>query len=85
MQLKTILNRVQKHQCFVYSQMCLLEKDKQLILEINLEARANSRPVCSGCDKRGPGYDTLPSRHFEFIPLRPSVLMKYAGVSGTST
>jgi transposase len=69
MQVKTILNRVQKHQCFVYSQMCLLEKDKQLILEINLEARANSRPVCSGCDKRGPGYDTLPSRHFEFIPF----------------
>ena len=69
MQLKTILNQVQKHQCFVYSQMHLLEKDTQLILEIDLAPRANSRPICSGCETKGPGYDTLPSRHFEFIPF----------------
>jgi hypothetical protein len=31
--------------------------------------RANSKPVCSGCFRRGPGYDRLPVRRFEFVPL----------------
>ena len=32
--------------------------------------RSNSRPICSGCEKRRPGYDHLPSpREFLFIPI----------------
>jgi len=38
-------------------------------LEATLEPRRNSRPICSVCGERGLGYDTLPMRHFEFVPF----------------
>jgi len=68
MQLKTILNRVQKHQSFIYTDIQLKE-DKQLKLDITICPRRNSRPICSGCGRKCPGYDTLPVRRFEFIPF----------------
>lgn len=69
MQLKTILNRVQKYQCFIYTDIELKEQDEQLKLDITIRPRSNSRPICSGCGCRRPGYDTLPVRRFEFIPF----------------
>ena len=69
MQLKTILNRVYKHQCFVYTDIELKEEQNKLILEVMIRPRRNSRAVCSGCGKRGPGYDTQSPRRFEFIPF----------------
>ena len=68
MQLKTILNRVQKHQSFIYTDIQLKE-GKQLKLDITIRPRSNSRPICSGCGRKRPGYDTLPVRRFEFIPF----------------
>lgn len=68
MQLKTILNRVQKYQSFVYTDVKLNDAT-QLSLEVTLEPRRNSRPICSGCGRKRPGYDTLPVRRFEFIPF----------------
>jgi len=68
MQIKTILNRVQKHQSFIYTDFKLKE-DKQLKLDITIRPRSNSRPICSGCGRKRPGYDTLPVRRFEFIPF----------------
>ena len=68
MQLKTILNRVQKHQSFIYTDIQLKE-DTQLKLDITIRSRSNSRPICSGCGRKGPGYDRLPVRRFEFIPF----------------
>ena len=65
MQLKTILNRVQKHSSFVYTDIRLIEGD----LEIDIRTRVGSRPCCSGCGKRGPTYDTLSPRRFQFVPL----------------
>jgi transposase len=38
-------------------------------LRVNLRPRAHTRPVCSGCKRARPGYDTLPARNFEFVPL----------------
>lgn len=69
MQLKTILNRVQKHQSFIYTDMELKEQNGQLELNISIRPRSNSRPVCSGCGRKCAGYDTLPERRFEFIPF----------------
>lgn len=72
MQLKTILNRVQKHRSFVYGKIRWVEGESesdQLSVEVEIRARANSRPVCSGCGRCGPGYDRLPKRRFEFVPL----------------
>lgn len=69
MQLKTILNRVQKYQSFIYTDMELNEQGRQLELNIAIHPRSNSRPVCSGCGRKCAGYDTLPPRRFEFIPF----------------
>jgi transposase len=69
MQLKSILNRVQKHPGFVYTDMELIQEKKQLVLNATLRPRTNSRAICSGCGRKGPGYDTLPTRRFEFIPF----------------
>ncbi len=69
MLVKTILNRVQKHRSFVYGAARLLERGDRLELEIDIEPRANTRPVCSQCGHRGPGYDRLRPRRFQFVPL----------------
>ena len=69
MQLKTILNRVQKFKSFVYGPVRWVEDAGEPTIEAELRPRANSRAVCSGCGRRGSGYDRLPVRHFEFIPM----------------
>ena len=68
MQLKTILNRVQKHRSFVYGKVTLLH-GRCPSIEVQVQARTNSRAKCSGCGKAAPGYDTLEPRRFEFVPL----------------
>ena len=69
MQLKTILNRVQKFKSFVYGSARWVNDAKEPAVEVELHARANSRTICSGCGRPRPGYDRLPLRRFEFIPL----------------
>jgi transposase len=69
MQLKSILNRVQRYKSFVYGKVQWLEKAARPTIEVQIEPRANSRPICSGCGRAGPGYDRLPPRRFEFVPL----------------
>ncbi len=69
MQLKTILNRVHKFQSFVYSEIKLTEHKQQLAMEVTIVPRANNKPICSGCGKKRPGYDTRDTRRFEFIPF----------------
>ncbi len=69
MQLKTILNRVQKYKSFIYTSIKLVEQTKEPELEIELQARKNSQPICSCCGHKRTGYDRLPLRRFEFIPM----------------
>jgi transposase len=69
MQLKTILNRVQKFKSFVYGSVRWSESAGDLTLFVEIVARAHCSPICSGCCRRRPGYDTLESRQFEFVPL----------------
>jgi transposase len=69
MLLKSILNRVQLHHGFVYGAVRWREQGKRPILDIEIRPRKNGRPICSGCGNPGPGYDTLPVRCFEFVPL----------------
>jgi hypothetical protein len=59
MQLKTILNRVQKFKSFVYGNIVWLDSDQNLALLVEVVARANSRPICSGCGCAGPGYSLI--------------------------
>jgi transposase len=65
MQLKTVLNRVHKIKGFVYGKIQFVDNH----LEVEVRPRQDSWPVCSGCGRTGPGYDTLKPRHFQFVPL----------------
>lgn len=68
MQLKTLLNRVEKYKSFVYGEVSW-RIDGQT-LDVELAPRANGKPICSGCGKAGSTYDHLPGvRQFEFVPL----------------
>ena len=69
MLIKSILNRIQLHQGFVYGTVRLVESAKRLLLEIEIRHRKGSHPICSGCGKAGTGYDTLKIRRFEFVPI----------------
>ena len=69
MQLQTILNRVQRYKSFVYRQARFRDRDKGLALDVTVQPRANGRPICSGCGRHRPGYDRLPARRFQFVPL----------------
>ena len=67
-QLKSILNRLQKHSAFVYETVRLVEHPR-LTLEVRVRPRAGTRATCSHCRRPAPGYDTLPTRRFDFVPL----------------
>ena len=69
MQLKTILNFVEPYKSFVYKKARWADSETKTEIEILIEPRANGRGICSGCGKAAPGYDHLPTRRFEFVPL----------------
>ena len=70
MQLQVILNRVQRHRGFVYKKAKVVEKSGGLVVEVDIEPRSNSRAICSGCGRTGPGYDRERTpRRFQFVPL----------------
>jgi len=57
MQVKTILNRLQKQPGFVYGAVRFGEEAGRLHLEVDLRPRANRQPRCAGCQRPGPGYE----------------------------
>ena len=68
MQLKTMLNRIQKHSSFVYDTVRLVEHPR-LTLEVRVRPRVGARARCGRCRRRAPGYDTQAPRRFDFVPL----------------
>jgi transposase len=69
MQLKTILNRIEHFKSFVYTKPHMTDEEGELAIEVTIEPRANGRPICSGCQQVRAGYDRLPVRRFEYVPL----------------
>jgi len=70
MQLKTIVNRVTNYKSFVVGKVKWSGNADQLELEIEMRPRANGHPICSGCEKKRPGYDRAEQpRRFSFIPI----------------
>ena len=74
MQLKTLLNSIERYKGFVYGTAKLVHKHEKwtfdkLSIVIPIEHRKNSRPICSGCGVTGSGYDRLPARLWDFIPI----------------
>src|SRR5271169_4969903 len=67
MELLTILNHCHRHRGFVYEHARFGPGKKTL--EVDLRPRQGAAAVCSGCHKPALGYDHLPERRFEFIPL----------------
>ena len=79
MQVQTILNRVTCYKPFVIGRVSWAADEERLALHVEMKARKNGRPVCSGCGERRPGYDRLPPRTWEFVPLwQIAVLLVYA-------
>jgi transposase len=66
MQLKTILNRVEKQKGFVYSEARMTKTGQ---IEFTLQPRRGSKPICGNCGKKGSTYDHSTTRRFEFVPL----------------
>lgn len=70
MHLKSILNHVHPLKSFVYKRARLIKAaGLPARIEVEIEPRANGRPICSKCGKKRPGYDRQPVRQFEFVPL----------------
>jgi transposase len=70
MQIKTILNTIEKHKSFVYGKIRLVNENGGKCITIDITPRSNSQAICSKCGQGSPGYDTLkPARRFEFVPL----------------
>lgn len=69
MQLKAILNSIERYKGFVYSDIEWDKKALDKTLLISLRSRIGSKGFCSGCGEKGRCYDTLKSRRFQFVPL----------------
>ncbi len=58
MQVKTILNRIQKQRGFVYGTVQFEEQIAGLALTVDIRPHRRNRPRCAGCGQRGPGSTT---------------------------
>lgn len=67
MLLARLLNACHHFPGFVYAAVRLIEATSTI--EVDVRARRGSKPHCSCCGKTAPGYDVLPMRRFEFIPI----------------
>ena len=67
MRIETVLNKCLKFKHFIIKKTRFSEKGDAIIFEF--APRKNSKPICSQCKLLAPGYDTLPVRKFQFIPI----------------
>ena len=70
LQVKTILNQIQRYAGFVYAEVRMRSHHGQAQeIEIKLEAHAGMRGRCSQCQRSAPGYDRLAERRWLQVPL----------------
>ena len=67
MQLKSILNRVEKIPGFVYEKCRWSESGNSI--EVEIRPRKDSWAICSKCGWLAPAYDRMRPRRFTFVPL----------------
>ena len=77
MLLARLLNACHHFPGFVYAAVRLVEATSTT--RVDVRPRCGSKPHCSCCGRAGPGYDVLPMRRFEFIPIWGyAVMLLYA-------
>ena len=69
MQLKTILNMLEKFKSFVYGKCYFEGKGQKKLLVVEVVARKGARGCCPNCHKPSPGYDRQPTRRYQYVPL----------------
>jgi transposase len=71
LQVKTVLNHIQHFPGFVYADIRLLRQQagQPGQLEVAILAHAGIPAKCSRCLQPAPGYDQLPPRTWQFVPL----------------
>ena len=70
LQIKTILNCVQRFVGFIYAEVRLhCRHQLPEFIEIRIEPHRGIRGRCSRCQRPAPGYDCLPQRRWLFVPL----------------
>lgn len=75
--LSRLLNACHHFPGFVYATARLIEATNTI--EVEVRPRRGSRAHCSCCSEKAPGYDVLPTRRFEFIPIWGyTVMLLYA-------
>jgi transposase len=67
MRLKTILNESCDFKQFVIGDSQFSSDRKSI--EVKINPRARSKPICSQCGNKGSTYDHLPQKRVEFIPI----------------
>jgi len=71
MLLKIILNTVEKHKSFVYSDARWSKQMHGREIEFDVQARKNTKPICSGCGSKRPGYEELLKNSRRCLLKRP--------------
>lgn len=69
LQVKTILNRIQRFAGFVYHEVRLVGTGPSMSIEVKVTAHQQIKAKCSHCRRPASGYDTLPERSWLFVPL----------------
>lgn len=69
LEVKTILNRIQRFVGFVFREIALLGAGASERIEVKIDFHAGRKGRCSECRKACPGYDRLPERRWLFVPL----------------
>jgi transposase len=54
---------------FVYQEVRMQERSPAVEIEITLQPHGGIRGRCSQCRRPAPGYDRLPERRWQFVPL----------------
>ncbi len=69
LEVKTVLNRIQRFAGFIYSSIRLRGSGGSLRVEVQIQPHQAIQGKCATCLKPSPGYDQLPERRWLFVPL----------------
>ncbi len=70
MRIQALLKRIHPIKGFVYGEVELIDGAEPLIVQFEVRPRKGSRPICSGCGRKGPVHQTdRTPRPFEFVPF----------------